>query len=284
MKARQNRQYILGLILLLSITACRSSATSTESALLWGAPNFRDVGGYTTSDGRQVKSGVLYRSDDLADLDSSDLEKFGKLGIRRVFDLRHDSERYGNPNRLPAQNNVKVVEIPVFYPPLDRRESRRKILSAEVENGHFRQLLIEANRAFALKFTPQWSDLMHDLIAPGSLPALVHCADGKDRTGFFIAVVLRALGVQQETVMKDFLLSNEQLESRIKRLSFLAFIGSMFRVSQSEIRPLMEVRQEYLEAAFAAIDEEYGSFDIYLEEALGLDAESLAQLRLALLE
>ncbi len=84
--------------------------------------------------------------------------------------------------------------------------------------------------------------------------------------------------------MEDYLLSNRFLQSRIDWYAFLGSLGSLFRVPQSEIRPLLEVRREYLEAAFAAIDEQYGSLTAYLREGLGLDIKTLNLLRLALLE
>jgi protein-tyrosine phosphatase len=242
------------------------------------------VGGYASTDGRRVKRGVLYRSDDLADLSSQDLETLAELGLRRVFDMRHVSERLDKPDRLPGNDGIAVFEIPIYFPPLDRAESRRKILDGEVEKGHFEQLLIEANRAFALDYTSQWHELVQGLTAPGALPALIHCVDGKDRTGFVVALILRAVGVPQETVLEDYLLSNRFFQSRIDWYAFLGSLGSLFRVPQSEIRPLLEVRREYLEAAFAAIDERYGSFTAYLHEGLGLDIKTLNLLRLALLE
>ena len=268
----------------LLITACASPPDHPSRVPISGTKNFRDVGGYATVDGKHVKRGVLFRSDDLSDLSSADLAAFADLGIQTVFDLRHDYERLQYPSRLPSERSVRVVEIPVYYPPLDRRESRRKILAGEVEEGHFRQLLIDANRAFALDYRDQVSDLLHDLAAPGARPAVIHCADGKDRTGFAIAMILSAVGVPRETVYEDFLLSNVFLERRTKLYSFLAWFGSLFRVPRKEIRPLLEVRREYLEAAFAAIDEKYGSLDAYLRDGLGIDETTLARLRIALTE
>jgi protein-tyrosine phosphatase len=274
----------LGFLLLIALPACGAPPSHPNRVPLSGALNFRDVGGYASTDGRQVKRGVLYRSDDLADLSSQDLEMLAELGLRRVFDMRHESERLNKPNRLPGQDGIAVFEVPVYFPPLDRAESRRKILSAEVESGHFEQLLIEANRAFALDYTSQWHELVQGLTAPGALPALIHCVDGKDRTGFAVALILRAVGVPQEMVLEDYLLSNRFFQSRIDRYAFLGSLGSLFRLPSSEIRPLLEVRRAYLEAAFAAIDEQYGSFTAYLYEGLGLDARTLDLLRLALLE
>ena len=188
------------------------------------------------------------------------------------------------PNRLPGKDDIRVVDVAVHYPPLDRAESRRKILGAEVEEGHFRALLIEANRDFVLNYTSQWSKILRDMADPYAAPSLIHCTEGKDRTGLAVALILRAVGVPDETIFEDYMLSNDFREHKISFLSFLASLGSLFRVSRSEIRPLLEVRREYLEAAFAAIDEEYGSFEAYLEKGLKLDEKTLDRLRLTLLE
>lgn len=271
-------------LLLLAVTACGSPSDHPSRVPFSGAVNFRDVGGYTTTDGHQVRHDMLYRSDDLSELSRSDLERFSELGLKRVFDLRDKSEKTRNPDRLPDQDSIAVVEVAVRYPPLDRAESRRKILNGEVEDGHFQELMIEANRAFAVNYTAQWSKLLHDMALPNGAPVLIHCTDGKDRTGFAVALILRAVGVPEETIYEDYMLSNGFREHKVSFLAFLGSMGSLFRVPRSEIRPLLEVRREYLEAAFAAIDEEYGSFDAYLSKGLGFDEEALARLRAVMLE
>ncbi len=246
------------------------------------AANFRDLGGYPVAAGRFVKKGVLFRSDNLAGLSNRDLETCRQLGLKTVYDLRHAYEREISPSSLAAEPEPRVVEIPIHYPPLDRRESRRKILEADVEAGHFRQLMIEANRAYALDFREHWSALLRGLAEPSALPAVIHCVEGKDRTGFAVALVLSAVGVPREMVYQDYLLSGVFLKRRAKLYAFLASLGSRFRVSRRDVRPWLEVERAYLDAAFAAIDEGYGSFDRYLRDGLGIDAASLARLRAAL--
>ena len=214
----------------------------------------------------------------------SDLNLLAELGLKRVFDLRGKSEKTRNPNRLPDQDSVAIVEVAVRYPPLDRAKSRRKILNGAVKNGHFQALMIDANRAFAVNYTAQWSKLLRDIARPDGAPALIHCTEGKDRTGFAVALILRAVGVPEETIFGDYMLSNDFRGQKISFVAFLASMGSLFRVPRSEIRPLLEVRREYLEAAFAAIDEKYGSFETYLEEGLGFDEQALARLRAIMLE
>ncbi len=285
-KVRRRRGRVLGLFMLLTATACQTVETPTESTSLQGARNFRDIGGYITDDGRRVKTGLLFRSDNLGSLTRVDFERLDELGVRQVIDMRAEVERNDAPNLWPqpVQANVTVSEITVLYPRLDPRESRRKILTWDVEDEYFHELMVEANRSLAVDFTGQWAEIFRGFLSRDGLPAVVHCVEGKDRTGFIVAVVLRTLGVPEETVMADYLRSNDRLEARINRLSVFVYLGTLFQVTPDQIRPLLEVRREYLEAAFQAIDEQYGSFENYLKKGLGLSNRELAQLRDRLLE
>ncbi len=296
---------------LLAVTAfllgCSGQPRHPNHVQLAGTSNFRDVGGYATVDGKRVRKGVLYRSDQLTNLSRNDLATLSELGLTRVYDLRSDGERDARPNRLPngvppsdptgsstereirpttvgAQGPIEVVNLSVYYPPLDRDVTRRKIVDGEVESGEFHQLLVEQNRAFVTDYREQWATVIRGLTETDSLPSLIHCAEGKDRTGFAVAMVLLAVGVPEETVIEDYLLSNKFLEQRASTLSRLAAVGSRFRVPASEVRPLLEVRREYLEAGLATIKEIYGSYDSYLKDGLEIDEATLAKLKAQLLE
>jgi protein-tyrosine phosphatase len=236
-------------------------------------------------DGREIKQGVLYRSDHLDKITKRDVEMVAALGVKTVYDLRGEEERESYPQRLPELVSVEVVSLPVFYQGLGpRMMARRIVISGDVEDGEFHHLMIEAYRAYVLDFRTQWSSLLKGLAEPETLPALIHCTYGKDRTGVAVAIVLRSLGVPREKVMEDYLLSNKFWESKTDMYSCLANCASCFRTPRSEVRALMEVRPEYLQAAFLAIDEHYGSFDNYLDQGLGLDEQTLQRLRAALLE
>lgn len=297
--------------LVLAVTAfllgCSGSPRHPNHVQLTGTSNFRDVGGYLTADGKRVRKGVLYRSDQLANLSRNDLATLSDLGLSRVYDLRSDEERDARPNRLPngvpasdstgsaseravrptrvvAENSVEVVNLSVYYPPLDREVSRRKIVDGEVEEGEFHRLLVEQNRAFVTDYREQWATVIKGLTEADSLPSLIHCAEGKDRTGFAVAMVLLAVGVPEETVIEDYLLSNQFLNQRASTLSRLAAVGSGFRVPASEVRPLLEVRREYLEAGLMTIKEIYGSNEAYLRDGLQIDEATLTELKALLLE
>ncbi len=252
--------------------------------VLEGAPNFRDLGGYETSDGRRVKWGVFYRSDDLAALTDADLEKVAKLGIRLVCDFRSPEEKTAEPDRLPAENPPAVAHLPIGAESFMVKDLRERIGKGELEGLDLRSMMIEGNRQFATTFAPQYAALFERITQPENRPALVHCTAGKDRAGFASAMILSVLGVPRETVMEDFLLTNHYTKSATDRQLLMIRIFSLFRTDAELLRPLFGVERAYLEAAFAAIDESYGDFESYRRSALGLDDAEVEAFRAAVLE
>ena len=284
MKLKKQSALVIAVLFLLF--GCAAAPPKHPSRIeLTGSRNLRDLGGYRTVDGREVKKGVLYRSDYLSKITKKDFEMLAALGLKTVYDLRGKEEQESNPERLPEIVSVKVISLPVFYQGLDPWvTARRIVIGGDVEEGEFHQLMIEAYRAYVLDFRPEWSMLLKGLAEPGTLPALIHCTYGKDRTGVAVAIILRSVGVPRETVMEDYLLSNKFWESKTEVYSCLANCASGLRTPRSEVRALMEVRPEYLQASFTAIDEHYGSFDNYLDQGLGIDGQTLERLRVALLQ
>jgi protein-tyrosine phosphatase len=236
-----------------------------------GASNFRDLGGYPTEDGRHVRWGQLFRSDALADLSDADVRRVGELGIRLVCDFRGPSERTDAPDRLPADDPPKVALLEIHDERVDVAAIEETIRSGQFEGVDFAQLLVDGNRAFVLEFSDRYAALFERLSDPANLPALVHCTGGKDRAGLASALILLALGVPEETVFSDFLLTNVYTAAKIERTLTILRVASLFRRDPEAVRPLLEVRREYLQAAFDAIHERWGSFDAYLRDGLGVD-------------
>ncbi len=118
------------------------------------------------------------------------------------------------------------------------------------------------------------------IVTPGELPLLFHCTAGKDRTGWLAAVVLTALDVDRDTIVADYLRTHEL--NAVGRDYTMTTMAS--RIDQPEILlPLLEVRLEYLEAAFLEADRCYGGMDGYLREGLGLTEDDLERLRAVML-
>jgi len=139
------------------------------------------------------------------------------------------------------------------------------------------------NIQFATEFTPQFKAFIQEVLAAKGQPVLFHCTAGKDRTGFAAAILLRILGVPQETVMQDYMLSKPYaLEARSRDIFILRLTKG--EVTAGVVEKLSGVDATYLEAAFATIDAEYGSFENYVRDGLGLNDADVAALRASLLE
>ena len=244
-------------------------------------PNLRDIGGYRTTDGRWVKMGMIYRSDQLDRLSDSDLGAMGELGLALVADLRTASERSREPDRLPAGAEHLVLDVAADSHGLggDMRQAMTLINS-----GKGAAMLTEANREFVSLNSARtaYSALLGRIGAEYAGPTLYHCTAGKDRTGWATAVILTILGVPRETVMADYLASNDYL--RAKNEAILAAAGSASTpIAREHLEPVLGVRAAYIEAGFAEVDKRYGSFDRYVREGLGLDDAAIDRLRATLL-
>jgi protein-tyrosine phosphatase len=250
---------------------------------LSGTDNFRDLGGYRAAGGRRTRWGMLFRSDDLADLSRDDLRYLSGLGVKLVCDFRSLGERERSPNRLP-EVAPSVAHLEITPEGFDPNEIEDRILSRDVEDADFETLLIEGNRAFATRFAHQYKAMFDRLEDPANLPALVHCTQGKDRTGFAAAIVLLALGVSEETVMQDYLLTNIYTANEIERTLFYLRLWLLSNDDAENVRPLLQVRREYLQAALDIIAEDYGSIDAYLTSALDLDPQDRQRLQALLLD
>ena len=116
-----------------------------------------------------------------------------------------------------------------------------------------------------------------------NLPTVLHCTAGKDRTGFASALILLSLGVPEETVFEDYLLTNQYREAFHRKVLRWVPLYPLFRTDPEDLLPLLEARPEYLRVSLDTIDELYGSLDAYLEQALGVTPARRAALRANLL-
>ncbi|MCP3985019.1 MAG: tyrosine-protein phosphatase [bacterium] len=251
---------------------------------LEGAHNFRDLGGYATQDGRKVRWGRFYRSDALGDLTDDDVTAMGELGIKLVCDFRSAEEKAEAPDRLPSDPAPEVMELPISVEGADLNVLKDRILSGDLEGVDLGQLLVDGNRAFVTKFVDRYARLLERVQHEESLPALVHCTGGKDRAGMASALILRTLGVPEEIVFEDFLLTNHYTKQHIEQLLLIIRFASLFRTDPDEVRPILGVERAYLEAGFDEIRKQFGSFDSFRRDALGVSDEELVVFRAMALE
>ncbi|MFE4533836.1 tyrosine-protein phosphatase [Streptomyces scopuliridis] len=259
---------------------------STEPELS-GVRNFRDVGGLPTTDGRRVAHGRLFRSGHLANATPDDAAFLSSLGLHTIFDFRNaaDLKLDGADVELTG---VRNVNLPLTDPAdgaefwLMVRDGDLDQLRSLLSNGQAATRMIDSYRTIITTRTAEHSRVLHSL-AEDSVPALMHCAAGKDRAGLSIAVSLLAVGVEPEAIEADYLKSNDPHRRYPIRRSDNSPAGMSSEVMEL-LSPLFDARAEYLAAAFETIEKTWGTTDRYLTEGLGLAPETRERLRARLLD
>ncbi|MDX6356295.1 MAG: protein-tyrosine phosphatase [Streptomyces sp.] len=253
---------------------------------LTGVRNFRDVGGLPTVDGRRVRPGVLFRSGHLAHATAEDTVFLEELGLHTVFDFRNgdDIALEGPDAELAGTRNLNIplndpAEGADFWHTV--RDGDVASLRAMLGGDKAAARMSASYRKLILARTAEHARMLALLTEPEdpAVPALLHCAAGKDRAGTSIAIILLALGVERSAIEADYLESNAEH----RRYKVVRGDGSSGIAIDPEIRelllPLFEARVEYLRTAFDTIEERWGSVDRYLAEGLGLTPERRERLR-----
>ncbi|NNE56678.1 MAG: tyrosine-protein phosphatase [Hellea sp.] len=250
-----------------------------------GTKNFRDLGGYKTADGRTVKWDMIYRSDNLAHLDSAGMEAFEALNIRTITDLRSEEERIQEPNRIPAAYPGRHYQVlPINDRPVDIRVLGKKIITGKITDEEISDLLDHRKFITTDSHREYWGQWLRDLANDEATPHLFHCTSGKDRTGFGASIFLLTMGVPEEIVKQDFLLSNQVLEeyndARIIEIE-KKVPGS---IDEDLFRKILGVSEETIDLSFAEMKSQYGSVDGFIRDGLGIDDETRQRLQDKFLE
>jgi protein-tyrosine phosphatase len=256
---------------------------------LKGTTNTRDIGGYQTSGPGTLRWGQIIRSDNLSRLTASDFQKLEEIGLKTVIDLRTQKEHDQSPTVWMGDNPPRFFHFPVGdannnWFTAQRKMMKRNRFTQEQSLEH----MVEGYRMIAEEGTSSYQKLMELVLDESNWPVLIHCNAGKDRSGVGIALILETLGVDRETIMEEYLLTNEI--SRIEEKAVLLSKesknfsrGNRFSkgVSASAWLPIVGVRAEMLEAFYASVDEKYGSMDAFLTE-LGVDLDARGALAASL--
>jgi protein-tyrosine phosphatase len=251
---------------------------------LTSVPNLRDVGGYRTGDGQKVRTGVYYRSTDLSRVVDTDLPLLADLGVRTVYDLRTADERDAAPDILPsgargvaldvlADKGIRSIPAQMLQVIADPMIAERELgggRAIEYFEGSYRDFVLMPSAVSSYRA------LFDGLASDGTMPALVHCTTGKDRTGWATAALLLLVGVSEEDVFHDYLLTNKLLLPSFSAV-FERFVDA--GGDPALLEPVLGVRQQYLEVSLAVMREHYGTIEGYFTDGLGLDTAVQAVLR-----
>jgi protein-tyrosine phosphatase len=253
--------------------------TSTYARVVdWidGALNLRDFGGYPTRDGKWVRSGVLFRSGGTHGISTAGLARLSQeLGVRTVIDLRSDQER--RVSRSPfEEHGIRVVHEPL--------DSGQRInfgvpstwLLIRMARGEFDW--VEVYWSLLHRNGDRFVRILDLLGQPGSLPVLVHCSGGRDRTGVTVALIQAALGVSDVDIAEDYALSSTLLE-RIDGAQFERLFGHI-DVPREDLMSALATRPETMREFLRRICRDYRDVRVLLA-LFGADSDTVERLRSA---
>jgi protein-tyrosine phosphatase len=237
---------------------------------LAGASNFRDLGGYPGRDGRSVRWRQIFRSNHLGHVTGPDIEILRGLGLRSAFDFRGTEERGA---ALCGIEEIAVHSLPI-EPTVVAMLRARAATGVALSPADAIDVMRTSYRNYVRDSTPSFRALFSHLLEDRA-PLVIHCTAGKDRTGFACALILHALGVPDDVIAEDYLLTN-----RFYRRDSSASSDLPADVSQV----LGRVETSFLAAAFEAISADYGDLESYFGNGLGLGARERAALDARYLE
>jgi protein-tyrosine phosphatase len=278
----------LSVVLLAPLQAADHTKVQLE-----GQPNFRDLGGYKTIDGRTVKFGLVFRSGELPKLTDKDVLKLKKIQIKTVVNFLTDIEiKAHGKDRLPA--NVKTVSLPIAGGDLAGGGLAGVILEAR-QKADFSKVPVELNpdihRLLIKEGKKQYATLLRELANSANRPLVFHCSHGVHRTGTASAIILTALGVPWDTVRKDYLLSNKyrksEVSKRLKQLKKQAVNNRNItaeQVDMTNMNAFYILQSSYIDASLEEAVKQYGSMDKYIRQGLGIEDKLIKKLQKELLE
>ena len=263
-----------------------------KSINLTSVANARELGGYVTTDGRRVKSGVLLRTANLADINAEDaakLENVYKVGY--VIDFRFETELKGFKDK--EINGAKHVNIDVLQlPDSEMKKDYKKVMSDPVVAYYETKRLgliderLYINIAESDKGAAGYGKFFDVLLsADEGRAVLFHCTCGKDRTGIAAMLILGALGVDNRTILKDYTLTNEYNAETAKRITeYVKSLTDDKEVIENFAVIKAVVREKFMQNLLEHVDKTYGGVVGYLKTRLSLTDEELDRLKEKYLE
>lgn len=253
------------------------------STLIHSIPNLRDAGGQMTRDGARIRTGILYRSEQLSRVADADKHALAAIGLKRIYDLRTEAERAAEPDLVPNGAQDVVVDVLADESQAGPAELLHLLgdpqaANAKLGGGKAAALFAHGYAAFVSLPSARagFGRMFRDLTDRANLPALYHCTTGKDRTGWASAALLTLCGVSPDDVMADYLRSNDFILPE-----YQAMIDQYVAkgVEQDILLSILGVREEYLRVSYTEMQSKFGTIEQYFETGLGLDRTAQKALR-----
>jgi len=230
---------------------------SKRQIKLEGGSNFRDLGGYPTTDGKFVKWGKIYRSADISKLTDNDLMTLKNIKLSTVCDLRGPDELQKGPDKLPE--GVRYINLPAGSEQVSTNNNYATMNRDSMMISFY-------GRTDHLK--AKYKPMFDEILALNNEQALMfHCTAGKDRTGIGAALVLSALGVEKSYILADYEATNIFWKDTREKM-----IQGMLKSGMSEIaaKNMLAANPAYIRFFLDAIDKKFGSMEQFLNTEMEL--------------
>jgi len=232
---------------------------SSRSVPMDSIPNFRDIGGYLSSQGQKTRWGMIYRSGEISRMSEWDIQRLDKLKIRTIIDLRSENEASASPIRY---TKAQVVAVPIA---LELDHMTHRIMEGMVRKGDVSLFMQDLYLHFATN-TEAFEQALSLFMQEENYPILFLCTRGKDRTGFLSALLMMALDIPVKTIVSDYASTNDYID--LTRYSTL--VGQLDTDVQEAMTVALSANEDYMNLVFRKIRKEYGSTGRYMNEKLHL--------------
>ena len=237
--------------------------------------NFRDIGGYSTTDRKVVKWGKVFRSGSLAYCSMADKAELDKLEIKSIIDLRPVKMSARRPSAYTTPPNLYKLPITNYI----NDSASKMIIEGKFLKGDAVIYSQDLYRDMVENYSDYYAQMFDKLCDENNYPVIINCTLGKDQTGIASYLLLRALGVPADVAEEDYMLSNVG----INKLRILNGADKLSESRQEALTMLTRTDKAYLRYAIACIRTKYGTIEDYMADELRLTPSKKAKLRKILL-
>lgn len=267
---------------------------ATQGLKLESVSNARQLGGYICQNGRRIKQNVLLRTGELCELTLEEAKVLAEqYKVKNIIDFRMESERTGAADKeVPGAENTWISVMEMSDYGTEVQEVLRAAVELNLDRTH--AMLENAKAGFVSKMYDSilltnrakcgYSQFFRILLSQEKGAVLWHCSAGKDRAGLASALLLYALGADEETIVADYMLSGESYRKKAEFMAAFADANNLDKEATRDAIAMVSVFPEYLIRAFDTIKAEYGSVHGYLNNALVVSDKDMEKLRDRFLE
>jgi len=248
---------------------------ASRSVAMDSVQNFRDLGGYASEkDRKEIRWGKIFRSGSINSLGDRDIVRLDNLGIKTIIDLRSEEEWMASPIDYAKAN---IIHIPVTM-------ERHSEIFSRIDEGRIRKgdgvvYMQDMYIQYVEENKEQFAKALSFFEDEDNYPIVFSCSLGKDQVGFLAAMLLAALDIPEETILNDYLASNDYLE--LSR--YASMVQGLNSDAQETLTVLLSANATFLELAFQRIKKEHGSLKEYLAKELHISEKQQNKLKEILL-